>query len=145
MTPSKSDRPAAFSTASTGGPTRAHVSGENMNSTSANIIEVLILLPVYYALLCLPGTMKVCNGVSSGIGAFGRTNAPILVSRTSGLLGLDGFAPRMTLLYMCTMRAERAARQLVDSRLVRHGCIKSTLTRNALGQRQRVLQLIVLR
>lgn len=46
----------------------------------------------------IPGTLNISSGVSSGICAFGSTNAPMLVSIMRGVAGLLGLAPRMTLL-----------------------------------------------
>ena len=44
-----------------------------------------------------PGTMKLVKGTSSGITAFGNTNAPEDNSSLSGACGEEGFAVRITL------------------------------------------------
>lgn len=38
-----------------------------------------------------PGTTKLSSGASSGICAFGRTNAPVEISGMSGVDGEEGF------------------------------------------------------
>jgi len=43
------------------------------------------------------GTTKLSNGASSGIGALGITNAPVLISGMCGVLGDDGFEVKTTL------------------------------------------------
>lgn len=44
----------------------------------------------------VPGIMKLVNGVSSGITALGSTNAPVLISKTSGVNGEEGFDVKTT-------------------------------------------------
>lgn len=43
-----------------------------------------------------PGTTKLFNDTSSGMGAFGSTNAPVLISGMFGVLGEDGFVVNTT-------------------------------------------------
>jgi hypothetical protein len=45
----------------------------------------------------VPGATKLSRGVSSGITAFGKTNAPIDKAKSLGLEGEDGIAVRTTL------------------------------------------------
>src|SRR4051812_29231653 len=45
---------------------------------------------------CLLGTTKLSKGAVSGMGAFGRTNAPVASSYTSGVDGDVGFAVSTT-------------------------------------------------
>lgn len=42
------------------------------------------------------GTMKLSSFASSGMTAFGRTNAPVEISGTSGVFGEEGFKVRTT-------------------------------------------------
>jgi len=44
-----------------------------------------------------PGTTKLFNGASSGMGVFGSTNAPVLISGTLGVLGEEGLVASTTL------------------------------------------------
>lgn len=45
----------------------------------------------------LPGTTKFSKGASSGISAFGRTNAPVEISGICGVDGDDGLVVKTTL------------------------------------------------
>lgn len=44
-----------------------------------------------------PGTTKLFNGASSGMGALGSTNAPVLISGILGVLGEEGLVVNTTL------------------------------------------------
>lgn len=46
---------------------------------------------------CSPGTTKLFNGASSGMGALGSTNAPVLISGILGVLGAEGLVVNTTL------------------------------------------------
>ena len=72
-------------------------SPEARSTDSTKQINSVSYIDISRVLGSPPGTTKVFNETSSGMGALGSTNAPVLISGMFGVLGEDGFVVNTTL------------------------------------------------